>query len=66
MENYLRAKAKLFDMAPIAAVNGDDPACAYLMEHTSSKKLRFSAKTAEELRCERYDRFRKIGVFCEN
>ena len=32
----------------------------------SSEIERLSAKTAEELRCERYDRFRKIGVFCEN
>lgn len=63
MENYLRAKAKLFDMAPIAAVNGDDSACAYLMEHTSSKKLRFSAKTAEaDLWAERIDHHSSSGV----
>ncbi len=30
MENYLRAKAKLFDMAPVGVVNVDDPASAYL------------------------------------
>lgn len=41
MENYLRAKAKLFDMAEAAAVNADDPASKLIIDTTSSEKLLF-------------------------
>ncbi len=63
MENYLRAKAKLFDMAPAAAVNIDDPAGMYILEHTASRKLRFSAKTRDaELWAEQIDHHSSTGV----
>ena len=63
MENYLHAKAKLFDMAPLGVVNIDDPAGVYLMDHTSSRKLRFSAAGNDaELWAENIDHHASSGV----
>lgn len=64
MENYLYAKAKLFDMAPAAAVNIDDPASAYLLAHTTAQKLHFSAAKADgaDLWAERIDHHASTGV----
>ena len=63
MENYLRAKAKLFDMAPAGAVNADDPASAYIIANTSSRKLRFSAeKRNVDLWAEGIDHHSSAGV----
>ncbi len=63
MENYLQAKAKLFTMAPVAAVNLDDPASAYLLSHTSARKLGFSAKTSKaDLWAEQIDHHSSTGV----
>ncbi len=63
MENYLRAKAKLFDMAPVGVINVDDPASAYLMDHTSARKLRFSGLSQDaELWAEHVDHHASAGV----
>ncbi len=63
MENYLHAKAKLFDMAPVGVVNSDDPASAYLMEYTAARKLRFSAVSRDaELWAEDIDHHAAAGV----
>ena len=41
MENYLKAKAMLFDMCRIGVINVDDDASEYLIEKTSSEKFLF-------------------------
>jgi len=46
MENYLQAKSKLFDICDFGAVNADDPASAYILEHTKSEKLTFGIHTS--------------------
>ena len=63
MENYLRAKAKLFDMAPVGAVNADDPASAYLVAHTAARKLLFSVERRDaDLWAEHIDHHASLGV----
>ena len=44
MENYLQAKAKLFQMLPaegFAVINADDPAAAYLLENCSAPVITY-------------------------
>lgn len=63
MENYLHAKAKLFDMAPIGVINADDPASAYVVAHTSAQKLRFSVEKRDvDLWAEDIDHHTSTGV----
>jgi len=54
MENYLQAKSKLFDICDLAAVNMDDPASAYIMEHTSACKTTFGI-TSDAAQCKACD-----------
>lgn len=63
MENYLHAKARLFDMTPVGVVNIDDAASEYIMDHTASRKLRFSAEGRDaELWAENIDHHASAGV----
>ncbi len=52
MENYLKAKSILFDICDLGAVNIDDPASEYIMEHTWCKKLTFGISEKASLRAE--------------
>ena len=58
MEEYCRAKAKLFPMCRLAAVNGDDPWCESVLENCSCPVLRFGQKFTNDIvaYCPRYER----------
>jgi UDP-N-acetylmuramoyl-L-alanyl-D-glutamate--2,6-diaminopimelate ligase len=42
MQNYLEAKSLLFSMCKAGIINADDPACEYLLSHSSSRNVTFS------------------------
>ena len=58
LENYLRAKTKLFDMVSrrgrkqnkTAVVNVDDAACEEILRHCRCKKISYGVKSAADLR----------------
>jgi len=45
MENYLAAKSKLFQICDFGAVNIDDSAGSYILEHAASKTFTFGVNT---------------------
>jgi len=61
MDAYLQAKAKLFDLCGLGIVNMDDPASAYILEHTSSAKLTISARDDRAQLVARNVRFGQTG-----
>jgi len=44
MEEYLKAKAILFDMCKVGIINIDDPASEYILKNTSCEKRTYSAR----------------------
>lgn len=47
MENYLKAKSRLFEISATGVINLDDPAAAYLLEHAQSENITYSINNNE-------------------
>ncbi len=63
MENYLAAKAKLFSMTPVAAVNADDAASRYLLDNTPCQKVLFGLDSPDaDFRAENLSFFSDAGT----
>ncbi len=42
MQDYMEAKSLLFSMCNIGIINADDPACEFILSHSSSRNFTFS------------------------
>lgn len=52
MDNYARAKAKIFAMSKSGAVNADDSYCDLMLKHSKSKAVTYSIENESDVRAE--------------
>ncbi|HEX2141569.1 MAG TPA: UDP-N-acetylmuramoyl-L-alanyl-D-glutamate--2,6-diaminopimelate ligase [Candidatus Limnocylindria bacterium] len=50
LDNYRSAKAMLFEEAPIAILNADDPSCGYFRERARERVVTYGVETDADLR----------------
>lgn len=62
MENYLKAKTKLFQMSPVGILNLDDEKTQYMIENASSKNFTFSIERNDADVMAKNIRFISTGV----